>query len=130
MSITQGTDTPRSETQGADAPRSVLSQRPVSQFLLFQRLRWRLLRNSWEVLVSQSSMRPMTILLCSAVVWVFVFSISLGGFRFLRFDMKLPLSGGLVEILLDLLFLALATLLVFSSGLILNGSLFTAAETN
>jgi ABC-2 type transport system permease protein len=109
---------------------ATLSRRPVNQFLLFQRLRWRLLRNSWEVLASQSSMRPLTILLCSVIVWVFVFSISLGGFRFLRYDMRLPLSGGLVEILLDLLFLALAALLVFSSGLILYGSLFTAAETN
>ena len=109
---------------------TALSRRPVNQFLLLQRLRWRLLRNSWEVLTSQSSMRPLTILLCSVVVWVFVFSISLGGFRFLRFDMRLPLSGGLVEILLDLLFLALAALLVFSSGLILYGSLFTAAETD
>jgi ABC-2 type transport system permease protein len=107
-----------------------LPRRRVNEFLLFQRLRWRLLRNSWEVLASQSSMRPLTILLCSVVVCVFVFSISLGGFRFLRFDMRLPLSGGLVEILLDLLFLALAALLVFSSGLILYGSLFTAAETN
>ncbi len=41
----------------------------------------------------------------------------------------MPLEGGIVGILLDLLFLSLAVLLVFSSGLILYGSLFTSAET-
>jgi ABC-2 type transport system permease protein len=101
----------------------------VNQALLFQRLRARLLRNAWSAMVRQSSMRPLVILLCSLVVWFFVFSISWGGFHFLQKEIGVPLTGEIVGILLDLLFLSLAVLLVFSSGLILYGSLFASAET-
>jgi ABC-2 type transport system permease protein len=102
---------------------------PVNQTLLFQGLRWRLLRNSWQLMLGQSSMRPLTILLCSVIVWVFVFTISWGGFTFLETEVRVPLGGGIVGILLDLLFLSLAVLLIFSTGLILYASLFTSAET-
>jgi ABC-2 type transport system permease protein len=101
----------------------------VNQALLFQRLRARLLRNSWRVMMRQSSMRPLIILLCSLVVWIFVFSISWGGFLILQSEVGVPLTGEIVGTLLDLLFLSLAVLLIFSSGLILYGSLFTSAET-
>jgi ABC-2 type transport system permease protein len=101
----------------------------VNQALLFQRLRVQLLRNSWHVMVRQSSMRPLTILLCSLIVWVFVFTISWGGFLFLHTEIGVPLTGEIVGILLDLLFLSLAVLLIFSSGLILYSSLFTSPET-
>jgi ABC-2 type transport system permease protein len=103
---------------------------PVNQAVLFQRLRWRLLCNSWKVMLGQSSMRPLTILLCSVLVWVFVFAISWGGFTFLDLEVRVPLKGGIVGILLDLLFLSLAVLLIFSSGLILYGSLFASPETS
>lgn len=97
---------------------------------LFQWLRWRLLSNSWQIMVNQSSIRPLTILLCSVIVWVFVFGISLGGFRFLQAEVKLQLGGNIIGIVFDLLFLALGLFLLFSSGLILYGSLFSSAETN
>ncbi len=109
---------------------SAPTARPVNQPLLFQKLRWHLLLNSWRVLVGQSSMRPLTILVCSLVVWVFVFAISWAGFTFLQTEVGVPLEGGIVGILLDLLFLSLAVLLIFSSGLILYGSLFASAETS
>jgi ABC-2 type transport system permease protein len=109
---------------------STASTLQVNQGLLFQRLRWRRLLNSWRLLFGQSSVRPLTIVLCSLVVWAFVFGVSFGGFRFLRDEVKLDPSGEIVGVLLDLLFLALGFLLIFSSGLILYGSLFTAAETN
>lgn len=101
----------------------------IDQGRLFQWLRWRLLSNSWQTMVSQSSIRPLTILLCSVIIWVFVFGISLGGFRFLQVEVKLPLGGDIVGIVFDLLFLALGLFLIFSSGLILYGSLFSSAET-
>jgi ABC-2 type transport system permease protein len=101
----------------------------VNQALLFQKLRWHLLLNSWRVLFGQSSMRPLMILLCSLVVWVFVFAVSWAGFTFLQAEVGVPLEGGIVGILLDLLFLSLAVLLIFSSGLILYASLFASAET-
>jgi ABC-2 type transport system permease protein len=101
----------------------------MNQALLFQGLRVRLLRNSWRALVQQSSMRPLTILLCSVIVWTFVFVISWGGFLFLHAEIGVPLTGEIIGLLLDLLFLSLAVLLVFSSGLILYASLFTSPET-
>lgn len=102
----------------------------MKQAWLFQGLRGRLMRNSWRVMLGQSSMRPLTILLCSVLVWAFVFAISWGGFTFLDSEVRIPLKGGIVGILLDLLFLSLAVLLIFSSGLILYGSLFASAETS
>src|SRR5262249_42114175 len=94
--------------------------------LLFQRLRWRLMRNTVHQLVSRASVRFITILACSVVIWAFIFFLGVGGFAFLR--MRIPLTGGIVGTLFDLLFLALAGLLVFSTGLILYSSLFTAPE--
>jgi ABC-2 type transport system permease protein len=105
-------------------------RRPVNQPLLFQWLRWRRLSNSWRVLLGQGSVRPLTILLCSLIVWLFVFAISYGGFHFLEHEVRVPLIGGIVARLFDLLFLALGVFLVFSSGLILYGSLFASAETD
>jgi ABC-2 type transport system permease protein len=78
---------------------------------------------------SSSSVRPATIFLCSFIVCVFVFLVSYGGFRFLNEVGRLPPDGRIVGLLLALLFFALGVLLVFSTGLILYGSLFTAAET-
>jgi ABC-2 type transport system permease protein len=106
-----------------------MNANPVNQSLLFFRLRLALLRNSWRTTIDQSSMRPLTILLCSLVVWGFVFAISWGGFFFLQMEVGVPMTGEIVGILLDLLFLSLAVLLIFSSGLILYGSLFASAET-
>jgi ABC-2 type transport system permease protein len=96
---------------------------------LFQRLRWQLLRNAWRVMVGHSLLRPLTIVVCSVVVWGFVFGVSLEGFHFLKDKVHLPLDEQMVGVFLGWLFLALGGLLVFSTGLILYGSLFTAAET-
>jgi ABC-2 type transport system permease protein len=101
----------------------------VNQALLFHRLRARLLNNSWKLLFGQSSLRPLTILLCSLVVWAFVFTVSYLGFRFLKEIFHVPVNGQIVGLILALLFLALGALLVFSTGLILYGSLFTSPET-
>ncbi len=103
---------------------------PSAQARLFQRLRWRLLCNSWRVMAGQSLVRPITILVCSLIIWAFVFVISLFGFRFLQLEVKMLLGGDLIGIIFDLLFLALGIFLLFSSGLILYGSLFNSAETS
>ena len=97
--------------------------------LLMQRLRWSLLRNGFRTLLGQSIVRPMTVVLITLLIWGLVFAGSLDGFRFLRDDVHVPLRGEILGILLDLLFLTLGTLLVFTGGLILYGSLFTAPET-
>jgi ABC-2 type transport system permease protein len=103
-------------------------RQPIRPHRLLQRLRWQLSRNAWRVILGQSSVRPFTILLCSLLVWAFVFGVSYEGFRFLRDVTKLDMSGEIVGILLSLLFLSLGVLLVFSCCLILYGSLFTSPE--
>src|SRR5262245_26060811 len=100
---------------------------PGAPGLVFARLRWQMLRNATRIMLGQS-LRPLTILLCSLVVWAFVFLVSYLGFRFLQLQ-GFPLAGGVVSLLFDLLFASLAALLVFSSGLILYSSLFNSSET-
>src|SRR5436309_2719504 len=100
---------------------------PVSPNLVFARLRWQTLRNASRAVLGQS-IRPLSILLCGLVVWVFIFVVSYVGFRFLQ-QQGFPLVGGLVGLLFELLFASLAALLLFSSGLILYSSLFNSAET-
>ncbi len=102
---------------------------PVNQALLFHRLRLRVQSNSWRLMFGQSSVRPATVLVCSVIVWAFVFSVSFLGFRTLKDVLLVPIDGQIVGLLIALLFLALGVLLVFSTGLILYGSLFTAPET-
>src|SRR5262245_36186401 len=100
---------------------------PGAPGLVFARLRWQMLRNATRIMLGQS-LRPLTILLCSLVVWAFVFLVSYLGFRFLQLQ-GFPLAGSVVSLLFDVLFAALAALLVFSSGLILYSSLFNSSET-
>jgi ABC-2 type transport system permease protein len=96
--------------------------------LLFQRLRWRLVVNTARQVAREAPARVLTVLLCSLIIWGIVFAVSYGGFRFLSVERKIPLGGGLVGTLFDLLFLTLTVLLTFSTGIILYSSLFTSAE--
>jgi ABC-2 type transport system permease protein len=101
---------------------------PGATALLFLQLRCALLRNSWRLMLGRSTMRPLTILMCSLVICTFVFGISWEGFRFMV-TQRLELGGTIVGTLFDLMFLALGALLIFSSGLILYSSLFASRET-
>lgn len=98
------------------------------QSLLFQRLRWQLLRNTLDVLFRGSLIRIFTIVIISVLIWAVVFGISMEGFGFFKHH-RLPLSGGIVGTLFDLFFLSLTILLIFSSGIILYSSLFSSSET-
>jgi ABC-2 type transport system permease protein len=102
---------------------------PAAQAWLFQRLRWRVVRNAGSLLFSNSRVRLVTIVLCSLLIAGTVFAGSLEGFRLLE-RQNIPFSGRLVGTLFDFLFLALAVLLIFSGGLILYSSLFASPETD
>lgn len=109
---------------------TVTTGTPVSQGLLFQRLRWRLLRNATHVVLNHSRLRVFTIFLCSALIWGSLFGISLVGFRELKVRWDFPLDGSLMGLVFDLLFVSLSALLIFSTGIILYSSLFSSAETS
>src|SRR5262249_43926812 len=101
---------------------------PGDEGWLFYRLRFRLLRNAANSMLDQSLIRPATIVVCSVLVWIFLFLFSYLGFHFVH-DKQVPLGGDIVGIVFDLMFLTLGVMLIFSTGLILHGSLFAQAET-
>src|SRR2546430_6987633 len=100
---------------------------PVSPGLIFARLRWQTLRNASRVVLGQS-IRPLTILLCSLVVWAFVFVVSYGGVRFLLLQ-GFVLAGGGGGLLFAVLFAGPAALLGFSPGGVLYRSPVHSSET-
>jgi ABC-2 type transport system permease protein len=108
---------------------TLLPSAPVCPPWLFQRLRWRLLHNTLGVLLRHSPVRVITILFCSGLIWAGVFVLSLLGFTMFREELGVPLDGEIIATLLNLLFVVLTVLLIFSSGIILYSSLFAAAET-
>jgi ABC-2 type transport system permease protein len=97
----------------------------ASQGWLFQRLRWRLVRNAGTQLFGNSRMRLVSMLLCSVLVWFAVFGVAYYGFGRLVEDQIPPL---ILELLFNAMFVTLGGMLVFSTGLVLYAGLFTSAE--
>lgn len=102
---------------------------PGSQFWHFVRLRGRLLRNTVQVLREQATVRLASIAVSSLLIWAFLFFVSYNGFAWIRDTQKVPPFGAIYGVLFDMLFVALAWMLVFSSGLILYSALFASAES-
>src|SRR5579884_1625458 len=101
---------------------------PANQMRLFGRLRRQLLRNTLRVLLEQSSLRLTSIISTSAIIWVFVFTVSWSGFHYMAGPPpNVPAFGSIIGVLFDTLFGALGVMLVFSTGLILYSSLFNSA---
>jgi ABC-2 type transport system permease protein len=101
----------------------------ASPTLLFQRLRWSLLRNAGSLILSRSFLRVLTIIFCSLLVWGFLFGLSWRGFYELKVRWEVPLDLRLVELVFDMLFFTLTILLIFSTGIILYSSLFGSPES-
>src|SRR5712691_612425 len=106
---------------------SAIVARSVREPLLFQRLRWRQLRNATRGVWRDSPLRLPTIVLCSAAVWIGVFGVSLGGFGYVQ--RWIPFNGDIIGLVFNLMFLLLAGLLLFSSAIILYSSLFSSSES-
>jgi ABC-2 type transport system permease protein len=103
-----------------------------AQGMIFQRLRVNLLRNHTRNVVFSSSIRIVTIVVLSVLIWSCIFGLSLYGFNALKnleVQQRLPFLEDILGTLFDLLFLALALMLIFSGGIILYSSMFTTAET-
>jgi len=105
-----------------------LDKFPSSGLALFK-MRLRILNHVRASFKGVLVIRPLVLLFCSFIIWGLVFGTSLAGFNFLK-DQKLPLGGGIIGLLFDLLFFSLGSLLILSSGMILYGGLFTSPETN
>jgi ABC-2 type transport system permease protein len=98
---------------------------PISQAVLFQSLRWTIVRNAGTQLFGNSRVRLVSMVLCSVLVWVAVFGVAYYGFGRLVED-QLPQL--ILELLFNAMFVTLGGMLVFSTGLVLYASLFTGAE--
>jgi ABC-2 type transport system permease protein len=94
---------------------------------VFRRLRLRLLSNSLRVALATGRLRLVTMMLTSAVVAAFTFGVGWYLFHQLAVN-RIPFKGAIVSSLFDLLFFTLGGMLVFSTGIVLYASLFTAAE--
>jgi ABC-2 type transport system permease protein len=101
---------------------------PVSQARLFQRLRWRLIRNAGLQVLGSSRIRVWTMVACSVLVWAGVFAAALFGFRLIA-ERDIPGSGRIVELLFNMMFFTLGAMLVLSTGLVLYAGLFTSPES-
>ncbi len=94
----------------------------------FRTLRWRLIRNNVQSLLTTSRLRLTMILLCSAVFWTLLFGLFFSGFHFLASFMDA--TNEVVEYIFGLFFLSLLVMLVFSTGIILYASVFTRRESD
>ncbi len=108
-----------------------ISPSSQNQFLLFQRLRWRLFSNTLGVLIRKSVWRFLTILFCCLLIWTTLYIVSYFGFQELRsHPWNFTLKEGWIAFIFNLSFVALFCLLVFSTGIILYSSLFASQESN
>jgi ABC-2 type transport system permease protein len=131
MSEAIGTSRLKRKVRGGTG--SLLAYEPIQgpsvhQHWIFQRLRFRLLQNGIRVALRQSSVRIVSIFLCSLVVWGAIYAGSAYGFYLFQLE-HVDLLGAIVGLVFDLLFLSLTMLLIFSSGIILYGSLFSSPES-
>jgi ABC-2 type transport system permease protein len=99
----------------------------TDQAAVFRRLRYRLAVNGLRVALESGKVKLFTVLATSAVVGLAVFGLAGYGFESL-FRFNIPVKGLIVGGLFDLMFFALGGMLVFSTGVILYASLFTAPE--
>lgn len=94
---------------------------------VFCRLRLRLARNALRVALESGRLRFFTMILTSAIVAAFTFGVSWYLFHQLAVN-RIPIKGAIAASLFDLLFFTLGGMLVFSTGIILYASLYTAPE--
>src|SRR5437868_5168707 len=94
-----------------------------SQALVFHHLRRRLLHNNLSLLLRGSPYRMAAIVAIGLAIWGGLFAAGAEGFDFLQQN-HIPFSGSIIGTLFDFLFLALAVLLIFSTGIILYTGLF------
>ncbi len=94
---------------------------------VFRRLRTRLVRNGLRVSLEAGRIRFFSMIATSLIVAGFTFGVSWYLFDQLAIN-RIPFKGAIVSSLFDLLFFTLGGMLVFSTGIILYASLYTAPE--
>jgi ABC-2 type transport system permease protein len=89
-------------------------------------LRWCLMRNTVRSVLSGSRLRLSMVLICSAIFWLGLFGLFLGGFEFM--GLNDALFNGIFEYLFSMFFLSILVMLLFSTGIITYTALFHSRE--
>jgi ABC-2 type transport system permease protein len=103
---------------------------PESEARAFWRMRCRLAISVLRQAFSRARFRLLLILLLSTVLWLGLFWLFADGFRFLKTGiLHVETHDQIVRAVFGMFFAALMVMLVFSSAIILYGSLFRSRET-
>ncbi|MGD0897813.1 MAG: hypothetical protein ABR915_08235 [Thermoguttaceae bacterium] len=94
----------------------------------FRRLQWRIVRTILGQTLSSARFRAAVLLGLSAVLWLVLFAAVREGFGFLKTTIAHPTYEHVIHGLFSTFFLWLMAMLLFSSSLILYGSLFRSRE--
>jgi ABC-2 type transport system permease protein len=94
----------------------------------FTRLYWRILRTRVVQGFAASRLRYALVVVLSLLLWFGLFHLVREGFQFMKATLPSPIHDDLVQDIFNAFFLALFVMLVFSSGVILYGSLFRGGE--
>jgi ABC-2 type transport system permease protein len=96
----------------------------------FWRLRRRMLFTTARQAVSRGWLRLVLVVVLSAILWMGLFGLFAEGFQFLKVTITIAdTHDQLVRAVFGMFVAALMVMLVFSTGIILYGSLFHSAET-
>ncbi|HYW80165.1 MAG TPA: hypothetical protein VE890_11340, partial [Thermoguttaceae bacterium] len=95
----------------------------------FRRLRYRLVRTVMGQAFSRGRLRLLLVLVLSLSLWVALFGLFFEGFRFLKLGIPHPVTHDqTVCAVFGMFFATLMVMLLFSSGVILYGSLFRSPD--
>jgi ABC-2 type transport system permease protein len=94
----------------------------------FHRLEWRILRTQLAQGFASSRLRYALVIFLSLLLWFGLFGIVREGFQFMQTTLPRATREDLVQAIFNMFFFALFLMLIFSSGVILYGSLFRGGE--
>lgn len=110
-----------------DSPARLLPEAAEAQ--VFWRLRTQIVRTLLRQSLRRSWLQVASVMLASGVLWLGLFMLFHEGFRFIRAGMVYPgLQAQLIHAMFNVFFLTLTVMLVFSSAIILYGSLYRGEE--
>jgi ABC-2 type transport system permease protein len=96
----------------------------------FRRLELRIVRTLLRHTLSTARLRLTLVVLLSLLLWAGLYVIMREGFSFLRITVMQPMRDQIVQTVFNTFFFTLMVMLVFSSSIILYGSLFRSREVS
>lgn len=101
---------------------------PEAESRGFLRLEWRILRTQLAQGFAKSRLRYALVIVLSILLWFGLYYLVLEGFHFMKGTLPQRIHEQIVQAIFNMFFFALFLMLIFSSGVILYGSLFRSGE--